>query len=334
MYESTNVLSRGAVGVTSPASSGLYFAHLSDPHLTSLDGVRWRQLLNKRVLGYLSWRRRRRAEHRSEVLDVLLEDLERMRPEHIVITGDLTHTGLPDEFHQARLWLERVGAAERVTVVPGNHDAYVRSSWSNTFSLWEPFMRSDAPPEVVPQGAGDENIFPSLRIRNGVALIGLSSARATAPFLATGSLGREQLERLQLLLQRAAGERLFRIVLLHHPPRPEDEKWRKRLTDGRALCRVLERAGAELVLHGHGHRSLRSELAVGGHRIPVFGIPSASATGTREGRGAQYYLYKVSRAADSWSVQVMVRGYRPDRDRFCLEHEHHLSLPVMASTSA
>ena len=109
--------------MTGSAGLGLYFAHLSDPHLTSLDGVRWRQLLNKRVLGYLSWRRRRRAEHRSEVLDVLLEDLGTTRPEHIVITGDLTHTGLPDEFHQARLWLDRLGAAERVTVVPGNHDA-------------------------------------------------------------------------------------------------------------------------------------------------------------------------------------------------------------------
>jgi len=308
--------------------AGLYFAHLSDPHLTSLDGVRWRQLLNKRVLGYLSWRRRRRAEHRGEVLDVLLEDLGEMRPEHIVITGDLTHTGLPDEFHQARLWLERVGAAERVTVVPGNHDAYVHTSWAHTFSLWEPFMRSDAD-----NGGVGDGIFPSLRIRNGVALIGLSSARATAPFLATGSLGRAQLQRLQSLLEQAAARQLFRVVLLHHPPRPEDEQWRKRLTDGRALCEVLGRAGAELVLHGHSHRSLHSELGVGGRRIPVFGIPSASAIGSREGRRAQYYLYRVRRDGDCWSVEVMVRAYHPHKDRFCLEHEHHLSLPVMASTS-
>jgi 3',5'-cyclic AMP phosphodiesterase CpdA len=310
------------------AASGLYFAHLSDPHLTSLDGVRWRQLLNKRVLGYLSWRRRRRAEHRGEVLDVLLEDLGETRPEHIVITGDLTHTGLPDEFHQARLWLDRLGAAERVTVVPGNHDAYVHTAWAHTFSLWEPFMRSDAD-----SAGADDSIFPSLRVRNGVALIGLSSARATAPFLATGSLGRAQLQRLQALLEQAAAQRLFRVVLLHHPPRPEDEKWRKRLTDGRALCDVLGRTGAELLLHGHSHRSLHSELNVGVHRIPVFGIPSASAMGSREGRGAQYYLYRVRREADSWSVEVTVRAYQPHQDRFCLAHQHHLSLPVMPSTS-
>lgn len=68
-----------------PADAGLVFAHLSDPHLTSLQGVRWRQLMNKRMLGYLSWRRKRRAEHRGEVLDALLEDLQHTRPEHLVL---------------------------------------------------------------------------------------------------------------------------------------------------------------------------------------------------------------------------------------------------------
>jgi 3',5'-cyclic AMP phosphodiesterase CpdA len=311
-----------------PTAGELYFAHLSDPHLTSLDGVRWRQLLSKRALGYLSWRHRRCTEHRTEVLDVLLEDLEHTRPEHIVITGDLTHTGLPDEFRQARVWLERVGGAERITVVPGNHDAYARASWSSTFSLWEPFMRSDDP---APGDTG-VSLFPSLRVRKGVALIGLSSARATAPFLATGALGRAQLDRLEALLSRTAAEGLFRIVMLHHPPRREDESWRKRLTDANALCAVLERTGAELVLHGHMHRSLRSELQLDGWRIPVFGIPSASASCTREGRRAQYYLYRIRAEAAGWSVQVKVRGYRSEAARFCLEHEHHLSVPSRDST--
>ena len=314
------------------ASSGFSFAQLSDPHLTSLEAVHWQQLLNKRVLGYLSWRRKRRYEHRGEVLDALLADLEHTAPEHVVITGDLTHLGLPDEFRQARLWLDRLGVSERVTVVPGNHDAYAPASWSSTFSLWEPYMRSDPP---FPQnGAGAaEAIFPSLRIRDGVALIGLSSARATAPFMATGSLGRAQIERLSELLRQTASQGLFRVVLLHHPPRIEDEKWRKRLTDGRALCRVLENAGAELVLHGHGHRAHRAEIGSGERKIPVFGIPSASAIGRHKGRHAQYYLYTIVRAAQGWSVQVRVRGYQAATGSFRLEHEHHLSVPVISSTS-
>jgi len=312
--------------------AGLYFAHLSDPHLTSLQRVRWRQLMNKRVLGYLSWHHKRRAEHRGEVLDALLRDLTQTQPEHIVITGDLTHIGLPDEFRQARLWLDRLGATDRVTVVPGNHDAYVRTPWSSTFSLWQPYMQSDPEFAETPDTAS-EQLFPSLRIRNGVALIGLSSASASAPFLATGSLGLQQRQRLTMLLRQAAEQGLFRIVLLHHPPREEDEKWRKRLTDGKALCDILEREGAELVLHGHSHRTVEAGIPHGQGKIPVFGIPSASAIGRQAGRRAQYYLYKVRREDDHWSVRVSVRGYQPDQDRFSLQHEHHLSMPLISSTS-
>jgi 3',5'-cyclic AMP phosphodiesterase CpdA len=288
--------------------------------------------MNKRVLGYLSWRRKRRAEHRGEVLDALLDDLRQTHPEHIVITGDLTHIGLPDEFRQARLWLDRLGAFDQVTVVPGNHDAYVRAPWSSTFSLWEPYMRSD-PGIGEDCGVADERLFPSLRVRQGVALIGLSSAHTSAPFLATGSLGAQQAERLSPLLKRTGNQGLFRVVLLHHPPRVDDEKWRKRLTDGEALCAILGREGAELVLHGHSHRAVESGIHFGRRTIPVFGIPSASAIGRKEERRAQYYLYRVRRDGDQWSVEVSVRGYLPDKDVFCLVHEHHLSIPVMPSTS-
>lgn len=319
-------------GIRLPKQAGLCFAHLSDPHLTSLQRVRWQQLMNKRVLGYLSWRRKRRAEHRGEVLEALLRDLRQTQPEHVVITGDLTHIGLPDEFRQARLWLDRLGATDRVTVVPGNHDAYVRTPWASTFSVWQAYMRSD-PMSAEGADAGADGLFPSLRVRNGIALIGLSSASASAPFLATGSLGPRQRQRLSTLLRQAAEQGLFRVVLLHHPPRVEDEKWRKRLIDGKALCAILSREGAELVLHGHSHRNLEAGIPHGEGSIPVFGIPSASSIGRKDGRRAQYYLYKVRRQHDRWSVQVSVRGYQLDQDRFAQQHEHHFSLPVISSTS-
>jgi 3',5'-cyclic AMP phosphodiesterase CpdA len=315
--------------VARPDSDGFYFAHLSDPHLTTLRGVRWQQLMNKRMLGYLSWRRKRRAEHRSEVLDALLEDLGQSRPEHIVITGDLTHVGLPQEFRQARLWLDRLGACEQVTVIPGNHDAYVRTAWDTTYAHWAPYMQSD------PSGNNtDEALFPSLRVRRGVALIGLSSAVASPPLMATGTLGREQRERLTHLLRETGQKGLFRLVLLHHPPRVEDEKWRKRLTDGRALCDILGEEGAELILHGHGHRNAESGVPYAAGRIPVFGIPSASAVGHKPGREAQYRLYRIRRHADEWSVQVTVRGYQPDSHAFAQLQSRQLLLPVMPSTSS
>jgi 3',5'-cyclic AMP phosphodiesterase CpdA len=290
----------------------LFFAQLSDPHLTTLEQVAWHDLVNKRVLGYLSWRRRRRNEHRSEVLDALQQDLRQTAPEHIAVTGDLTHIGLPAEFRQARGWLEGLGDAERVTVVPGNHDAYVATSWDDSYAQWREYLESDDP---VP-GTGGESVFPSLRVRGPVALIGLSTARPSAPFMATGSVGARQLERFAELLEATGRQGLFRVVLLHHPPVPGEEKWRKRLTDADRLCEMIASQGAELVLHGHQHRPVQSLIEIPGTHVPVFGIPSASSIGPHPGRVAQYHLYKVTRTDGRWRLDVAVRAYQADTGAF------------------
>ena len=96
-----------------------HFAQISDPHLSSLEGVRPGELLSKRALGYLSWRRRRRFEHRPEVLAALQQDLDQFELDQVLVTGDLTHVGLPQEFRQALTWLENLGAPDHVAVIAG-----------------------------------------------------------------------------------------------------------------------------------------------------------------------------------------------------------------------
>ena len=88
------------------------FAQISDPHLSSLETVNATDLLNKRALGYLSWRRKRRFEHRVEVLQALQGDLDLDELDQLLITGDLTHIGLPSEFRQASQWLRGLGSPQ------------------------------------------------------------------------------------------------------------------------------------------------------------------------------------------------------------------------------
>ena len=306
-------------------------AQLSDPHLSSLNDVRLRELLNKRVLGYLSWRWRRRTEHTREVLSALVRDLRTMVPDHIAITGDLTHLGLPSEFRQAREWLDALGEPAAVTVVPGNHDAYVSSAWDHTLALWDPYMASDAmPPDWEATGTG-HGMFPTLRIRDGAALIGLSTARPSAPFLAVGSLGSTQLQKLEGILHETGRQGLCRILLLHHPPLPGSVAWRKRLTDSASLHAVLARQGAELVLHGHAHRTSVSHLDTGSRRILTIGVPSASARGRNPDHRAQYHLYHVTPEREGWHLLVSARRYSPTDDRFTPETETSLWIPRAAS---
>ncbi len=297
-------------------------AQLSDPHLSSLIGVRIGDLLNKRVLGYLSWYLRRRAEHRGEVLSALVRDLRAVGPDHIVVTGDLTHVGLPSEFRQAREWLDSLGTPSDVTVIPGNHDAYVTTAWDRTFALWTPYMVSDQ----TGTHRNAQAVFPSLRVRGSAALIGLSTARPSAPFLAVGSLGSDQLRKLEQILEETSRRGLCRILLIHHPPFAGTVAWRKRLTDGASLRTVLARHGAELVLHGHTHRTSLAQMETASGSIQAIGVPSASARGRRPGRRAQYHLYRVTRTGQGWDVKVSVRGYSSADERFIAEGDTQLTV--------
>lgn len=306
-------------------SQTLTFAHLTDPHLTSLDGVRASELCNKRILGYLSWRFSRRYEHRPEILAALQQDLQRTAPEHLVVSGDLTHLGLPAEFAQALQWLRGLGPPDRVTVIPGNHDAYVRTQWERTFALWWPYMAPEPP--RAPDPTDPQATYPNVRVRGSVAFIGLSSARPSAPFLAVGGLGRQQLDRLAQVLRDTGGRGYCRVVLIHHPPLPGSVARRKHLTDSRALCDVLTREGAELVLHGHTHYTTWMDLTTPGGDIPVIGIPSASAVGHKRGRSARYYLYRITPTGTQWRIEATIRGYSASDGRFVEAGQLHRSVP-------
>jgi 3',5'-cyclic AMP phosphodiesterase CpdA len=255
-------------------------AHLSDPHNAPLPKPRLAELAGKRALGYVNWRRRRQLIHRPEVLDALVQDLKAQAPDHVAVTGDLVNISLATEFAPAAVWLAALGSPHDVTVVPGNHDAYVRAALGQPGMHWDAYMRGDDPSRV-PR-------FPFVRRRGPVALIGLSSAVASPPLMATGKVGKEQLARLAELLDELGRERAFRIVLVHHPVIKLTGR-AKRLVDAAALARTLTQHGAELVLHGHAH--LHAVRWLDG--LPVVGVPSASAEPGRDHDPAGYNLYRI-----------------------------------------
>jgi 3',5'-cyclic AMP phosphodiesterase CpdA len=281
--------------------SSFTLAHLSDPHLAPMPQARLAELLGKRAIGYANWKRRRHAVHRSEVLAQLVADLHAQRPDHIAVTGDLVNVALPAEFTQARAWLESVGPAHDVSLVPGNHDAYARATRSHFAQSWADYMRGD----------GEEQAgFPYLRRRGPLSLIGLTTAVPSAPFMATGRIGRTQLAALDLLLAKLKPEPLCRVVLIHHPLRSARGRWSARLTDAPALIDILKRHGVDLVLHGHDHRHATVWFEGNHGRFASLGVPSASASIGGHHQPAAYQLISVARKDDgAWEINRRVRGF-------------------------
>jgi 3',5'-cyclic AMP phosphodiesterase CpdA len=278
-------------------------AHFSDPHLPPLPKPRLKELAGKRALGYLNWTRNRHRYYRREVLDALVSDLQAHAPDHIAVTGDLINLALPAEFAPAQAWLQSVGVPERVTTIPGNHDTYVRATRHRFVETFGDYLSGD---EAPAQGTA----FPFLRRRGPIALIGLSSAVPTAPFMATGTLGATQIAALERILVSLSNEQVFRVLLVHHPLRSDSRP--KRLTDSAPLIALLRRHGVELILHGHDH--IHSTMWFDGpdRKIPSIGVPAASALARGRHPAAAYNLYTIERDGNAWRCEQVSRGIDGD----------------------
>jgi 3',5'-cyclic AMP phosphodiesterase CpdA len=279
-------------------------AHLSDPHLAPLPAPRLAELIGKRVTGYLNWQYRRRFIHDAAALAKIIADLKRQAPGHIAVTGDLANIALPAEFVRGRAWLAELGAPAAVTVIPGNHDAYVRAAAHEPERCWGDYMCGDDP-----RLRGDErSSFPFVRRRGPLALVGLSTAVPTGWGQASGRLGEAQCARLGETLAALAREKVFRVVLIHHPP-VSQAKRPKLLTDSAQFLRVLAAHGAELVLHGHDHLHMLNWLnGPNGTRVPAVGVPSASAAPGTSKNAAAYNLYVIDGAPGRWRCELIARG--------------------------
>jgi 3',5'-cyclic AMP phosphodiesterase CpdA len=203
------------------------------------------------------------------------------------------------EIAAVKSWLAEAGTPENVSVVPGNHDAYVRGAYEKSTRAWYPYMRGDNAPAEWDE---DFHVFPYMRVRGQVAIIGCSTAVATPPFAASGYFGRRQARETVNLLRAAEKHGLFRVVLIHHPPIRGATSLHKRMIGIRRFAATVSTGGADLVLHGHTHLNTVHWLPGQTKQIPVVGIASASQGPGGHKPPAGYNLFSISGAHGNWNV--------------------------------
>ena len=293
-------------------------AHLSDAHIGPLPVPRMRDLLGKRLTGYLNWHRRSRI-HNMDVLAKIVADIHAQAPDHVAMTGDILNIGLPAEFPFASAWLETLGASQEVSFVPGNHDAYVRSSLVHLERTFAPWTTADET-ALKP--------YPYLRVRGDIALIGINSGVPTAPLLASGKLGSEQRDRLESALAETGARGLMRVVMIHHPPHKTGATPGRGLSDARRFETLIAKHGAELIIHGHNHRHSVVHIAGPGGPVPVIGVASASAVPGTERHRAAWHMYEITRDGDRWTVEGVIRGMKAGENEVVELGRFSISPPV------
>jgi 3',5'-cyclic AMP phosphodiesterase CpdA len=270
-------------------------AHLSDLHLLSLDGAVPFRLFNKRLTGYLNLRFHRKSVHKPFAVHAAAREIVRLGIDHVVITGDLSNLALEGEFELVRRFLdEELGLPpDRVSIIPGNHDAYTSGAhrtrrFATTFAR---FLTSDLPELTVPGEA-----FPYVHLRGPTAIIGLSTALPRLPLVASGAVGRDQLAALARILEHPDVRARTPVILQHHPihnPASRTKTALEGLTDADQEAHVLRRLRRGLLLHGHLHRRIHRTLATEGGHLDAVGATSTSLLHASDERMAGFNVYDV-----------------------------------------
>lgn len=279
--------------------------HISDLHLGPLPSARIRDLASKRIIGYVNWRRNRSRAFGDDVEAALIAAIAAERPDHIAVTGDLVNIALAGEYATASAFLGLIGSGEVVSAVPGNHDAYVPGAAKRARKAWAAYMTADA---------GEADGWPYVRRRGDVAIVGVSSAVATGPFMATGSFSEKQEERLAAVLDKLGRAGLCRVVLIHHPPVKGSTAWHKRLSGAARFRKVIARHGAELVLHGHTHQPTRLSLAGPKGSVPVIGAPAATQRPDGRHPAAGFNLFDIEKVEGGFRMHHRLMQVMPGGD--------------------
>jgi 3',5'-cyclic AMP phosphodiesterase CpdA len=290
-------------------------AHLSDLHLLDLEGAVPMRLFNKRLTGYVNLRLKRGHHHKAHPVEAAARELRSTKIDHVVVTGDVSNLALEREFDRVRELLEgTLGLSpEDVSVVPGNHDAYTRGAVrSRRFARWFDRWSTTDLPEI-----SDGADFPFVRLRKHVAFIGLSTAVARPPLVASGRLGAAQLTALRRALAHPEVRSRTVVLLQHHPihnPPSASKALLEGLVDAEDELRAIEELERGLVLHGHLHRRMRRAVETKRGRLDAVGATSASLLHEDPDRMAGYNLYEVG--TDGEAKILGARRFRSESHSF------------------
>jgi 3',5'-cyclic AMP phosphodiesterase CpdA len=282
--------------------------HISDLHFWHIPVNPFR-LAGKRLFGVANLILNRARKFRMETMPAVVNRVREFKPDHVLITGDLTTTALEEEFQAAGSALSALDLdPSSLTLIPGNHDRYTRRATKER--LFEKYFGRYM----------TQDDYPWLKwVRANTAILALDACRPTR-ISARGSISAGQLERAQSLLDQASPRLDHLLIACHYPvalpPGIRDSRGHG-LTGREHLRTFLARQAPHLYFHGHIHtawsftpESLPRTICLN----PGAALKWNSGSGERASMleiildGASVEVKRHVLCGEAWKVQELVRS--------------------------
>jgi len=255
-----------------PAADGTYILfmklsilHLSDSHICSPHAhLATPSTRFHKVQKYLRHKFTRAVDNLN--ISRIAEIIPRHSIDHILFTGDLTNSGLQDEFHSGKRQLLGIARKlqSRFSIIPGNHDNLPTENKQNFYTYFH-----------QPRG------FFSQTFPEGYCIAGLDTSVYGAGLIkpwhtleyltlnSRGAVSAKQLQAMEDTLLSADVRGMYKILLMHHHPLAHyNDRLLKNLAlpkvvNSARLLKAIQRAGVHMVLYGHRHPKASCYKVVG-----------------------------------------------------------------------
>ena len=216
--------------------------HFSDPHFGSWPSHR-SAFFDKRIVGALNYHLARKAHFNYRLFDLAIQQILKIEPQYVIISGDVSSIGDPKEFKEALDRLEPLieHPSIKLLYVPGNHDVYVRNRSYRQYVADFFYRINGFRLDELPKTISELNL----------TIVLTNQAVATVPFMSNGVLDKESVEELAKV--KANNE--IRIGVGHFPisdVSAQPLSLRRRLV-GASSLRTLLNTSLDLYLCGHIH---------------------------------------------------------------------------------
>lgn len=280
-------------------------AHLTDLHMLERDHHKRRGLSRTR-LQFLSTGAALDAEARLQRATRMLQLAQRGGADHILLTGDLTEDGVDSQFEMLAEALHASGVEpERVTLLPGNHDAYV------DFTAFDRALAGPLQAFRATSREGARTVLP------GAVVVPISTTIEGQWFTRSrGAIRGDDVSRIR----RVASDRMSRdravVVAQHHPPSHHPlfaVEWFDGVDNVDAMRDLLHERSRVHVLHGHTHRRSTKHLS-GREHAQIFCAASVRDQHDTTELSLRFYKAEAGALRELQAISATPQRHTPMRE--------------------